>query len=330
VTAGPAKRRTAARDSADRPGGATPAMPSQSPSAQAPWTIGRLLAWTRSHLESRAVEDARLAAELLLACALGCRRIDLYARFEEAPSEESRAKFREMVAAAADHCPIAYITGRKEFYSLDFVVTPDVLIPRPETELLVERALAWLAEHPAERHDVLDLCTGSGCVAIALCKRNAAIRVVATDICEKALVVAAENAKRLNVADRIGFSSADFLELPPKIVPLGGFDLVTANPPYIGEDQRDTLPENVRRHEPRGALFAGRDGLDPYRRVARDILRYLRPTGILILEIGRGQGAMVREILGAAGLEWVAGFKDLRGIERALEFRRSPSGLCIE
>lgn len=295
-------------------------MPDSPAAAPNDWTIGKLLTWTRSHLESRGVEEPRLSAEILLAHALGCRRIDLYARFEQAPTEPQRAAFRELVRKAAEHQPIAYLVGHKEFYSLDFLVTQDVLIPRPETELLVERSLAWCAANPRERSDLLDIGTGSGCIAVAICKRRAAMHAVATDLSEAALAVAAENVRRHELTERIRTFRADLFDLPPDAVPPDGFDLIVSNPPYVSEADRERLPENVRKYEPAAALFAGVDGLALFRRIAADVTKYLKPAGFLLLEVGMGQADAVEAIFTAAKLIPAGRFKDGRGIERALAF----------
>ena len=296
------------------------AMPDPPAAAPNDWTIGKLLTWTRSHFESRSVDEPRLSAEILLAHALGCRRIDLYARFEQAPTEPQRATFRELVRKAAEHQPIAYLVGHKEFYSLDFVVTPDVLIPRPETELLVEQALAWCATHPQDRYDLLDIGTGSGCIAIAICKRRPTAHAVATDNSEAALAVAAENVRRHELAERIRTIRADLFELPPDAVPPGKFDLVVSNPPYVSETDRESLPENVRKYEPAAALFAGDDGLEMYRRIAAQIAKFLRPGGLVLLEVGMGQSDKVEAFFVDAKLKPVGRYKDGQGIDRALAF----------
>lgn len=300
-----------------------PAMPDPPATAPNDWTINKLLTWTRSHLESRGVDEPRLSAEILLAHALGCRRIDLYASFEQAPTEPQRAVFRELVRKAAEHQPIAYLVGHKEFYSLDFVVTPDVLIPRPETELLVEQALAWCAAHPQDRYDLLDVGSGSGCIAIAICKRQPSVHALATDISEAALAVAAENARRHELAERIRTVRGDLFDLPQDAVPSGKFDLIVSNPPYVSETDRESLPENVREYEPAAALFAGTDGLDVFRRIASDVTRYMRPGGLLLVEVGMGQAEEVDAIFIAAKLKPVGRYKDGQGIERALAFTRS-------
>ncbi len=286
------------------------------------WTIGRLLAWTTEHLKSRDVDEPRLSAELLLAEAMGYQRIDLYARFEEKPTAEQRDAFRGSIRAAAEHKPIAQLIGHKEFYSLDFKVTPDVLIPRPETELLVERALTWCDEHPRDRHDLLDLGTGSGCIVVAIAKRQPSIHAVATDISEAAIVVARQNADAHNVSDRLRFVQADMFDLPAGAAPDGGFDVIVSNPPYVADHERETLPRNVRDHEPAVALFCGADGLGAYRRIAAGVANHLRPSGTLILEVGHTQAAAVEQIFTEhAGLELVGRFKDLSGIDRVVQLR---------
>lgn len=296
-------------------------MPDPPAAAVNDWTIGKLLTWTRSHFESRGVDDARLSAEILLAHVLACRRIELYARFEHAPTDDERAQYRELVRKAAEHQPIAYLVGHKEFYSLDFLVTPDVLIPRPETELLVEQSLFWCQSHPRDRHDLLDIGAGSGCVAIAICKRRPSVHAIASDISEAALKVAADNVRRHELADRIHTIQADLLALPKESIPPGGFDLIVSNPPYIAERDRDQLPENVRKYEPAVALFAGGDGLDIYRRIATDVSPFLKPDGLLLIEIGMGQADDVEAMMTGTGKLKPAGrFKDANKIERALAF----------
>jgi release factor glutamine methyltransferase len=289
------------------------------------WTIGRLLTWTKGHLEAKGIDEPRLAAELLLAHVVGCKRIDLYARYSQLATPEQRAAFREMVIAAAEHRPIAYLIGRREFYSLNFIVTRDVLIPRPETELLVELALTWCKEHPRDRYTLLDIGTGSGCIAVTVAKRQPTAQAVATDISSAALAVAGQNADRHGVKDRIRFVEADLLNLPSGAVPPGGFDIIVSNPPYIAERDRGALPQNVRDYEPAQALFAGQDGLDTYRRLCPEVGRFLHPGGTLILEIGFGQADAVQNLFASAApsLQLIGRFKDLSGIDRAIQFTLS-------
>lgn len=292
------------------------------------WTIGKLLAWTKSHFESAGIEDARLCAELLLAKALGCRRIELYTQFERSPSDEHRAAYRELVRAAADHKPIAYLIGSKEFYSLEFQVTPDVLIPRPETELLVEKALCWCKEHPAERHEILDVGTGSGCIAVAIAKRLATARVIASDISPAALLVAKANAAKHGVSERVQIVEANLLDFPADApLPPGGFDVIVSNPPYISEDDRDSVQESVARYEPAVALYSADGGLAAYHGIAAGLARVLKAGGTLIVEVGAGQAQAVSDLFtNSGGLELVGRFKDLAGMERALQFMPRAGG----
>ncbi len=300
-------------------------MSEQTKQTNGDWTIGRLLDWTRRHFDAREIEDARLCAELLLAKALGCRRIELYTRFGEVPADAPRTAFRELVKAAASHRPIAYLIGRKEFYSLDFLVTPDVLIPRPETELLVEHALAWCSDHPRDSYALLEIGTGSGCVVVAIARRNEAVRAVATDISATALEVARQNAERHGVSDRVRFVEADMLDLSGSsdagFAADCRFDIIVSNPPYVAEHERETLPKNVREYEPEIALFCGADGLDAYRRIADGVRDCLKPGGTLLLEIGEGQTEAVMALFTeSAGLEFFRCHKDLAGTDRALQF----------
>ncbi|HWL92560.1 MAG TPA: peptide chain release factor N(5)-glutamine methyltransferase [Phycisphaerae bacterium] len=289
-----------------------------------PWTIGRLLDWTRQHFQSRGIDDSRLCAELLLAKVLNCQKITLYTRFNEVPTDEQRAAYRDLVKKAADHHPIAYLVGRKEFYSLEFKVTPDVLIPRPETELIVERALAWVAAHPREHFRVLDIGTGSGCLAVTLARRVPGLHAIATDISPAALAVARENAAKHGVESRIQFVEADLLDLPYGLAPEGGFDLIVSNPPYVATRDAESLSRTVREYEPPAALFAGDDGLAIYRRLASGIAAMLRPGGLLLLEIGLGQADAVLDLfVGIPGLTPAGQYRDLAGIERTLAFTLS-------
>ncbi len=287
------------------------------------WSIGRLIDWTRSHLESKGVEDARLCAELLLAHAMSCQKIQLYARYHESPTDDQRSRFKDLVRAAANHEPIAYLIGEREFYSLSFIVTRDVLIPRPETELIVEHALDKMKQRKDASFNILDVGTGSGCIGITIARREPRANVVATDISEGAIAVAAQNAERHHVSDRVALVCADLFANADGHLPADGFDLVVSNPPYVGESERESLPANVRDYEPAAALFAGETGLDCYRRMADGIGGVLKPEAGVLLEIGENQRNAVRELFVNAGLEFIAAHRDLFGVERMLEFKRT-------
>jgi release factor glutamine methyltransferase len=251
----------------------------------------------------------RLEAEVLLAHATGLTRTTILAHPERPLSPDERARYGDLLDRRAAGIPLPYLTGRAEFFGLDFVVTPDVLIPRPETEALVELAL--------ERgpRTVVDVGTGSGCVAVALATRLPRARIYATDLSRAALRVAAENARRHGVANRIHFLQADLAS------PLRGpVDMLVSNPPYVAEEEWASLPESVREHEPRLALDGGPGGLRVVRRLLADAARLLRPGGVLLVEIGAGQGpeaaALARAVFPPARVQI---YPDLAGRDRVLE-----------
>jgi release factor glutamine methyltransferase len=249
-------------------------------STEQPWTIGRLLDWTTKYLAEKGSEFPRLDAQVLLAHALGCKRIELYTRHDEVASDEVRQKFRELVRKRVAGCPVAYLVGRKEFFSLEFEVGPAVLIPRPDTECVVTECLQ-LAKRMAEPH-VLDIGTGSGCLAVTVAFRHKGARVTAVDLSSEALAVAARNAAKHGVADRIRFLQGDLFGP----IPAGEkFDFILSNPPYIPHDEISTLEPGVRDYEPHLALDGGADGFAVFDRLLADAPNYLKPGGFLIVEI---------------------------------------------
>jgi release factor glutamine methyltransferase len=260
------------------------------------WTIQKLLNWTTEYLTQKKVDSPRLSAELLLSNVLGLKRIELYTQYSRVVEEEHLARLRELVKRAGQHEPVAYLVGKTEFYSLEFEVTPDCLIPRPETELLVQRAIEFLRQHMGP-HYVCDLCTGCGTIAVAIAKNVPDAKVIATDISAPALGVAAGNVKKHQLEDRIELLHGDLFE--PLIPPLDvtQFDLIACNPPYVSAAEYEELERNVKDYEPRTALYAGEDGLDVYRGICEQVGRFLKPDGALILEIGHKQGPAVKELL---------------------------------
>ena len=275
-----------------------------------PWTVLRLLNWTKEHFVKAGVDEPRLAAEVLLACALRCPRIMLYARFEYEPNAEELAAFRERVKRAAGHEPVAYLVGEKEFYSLAFTVTPAVLIPRGETELLVDEAVKHLRSlgRPGR---VWDAFTGSGCVAVAVAVQAKDATVLATDVSPEAVAVAAGNAKRHKVDSRVRCEVVDRLDWPEP----GEFDVLTANPPYVALGA--PVGQGVR-HEPASALYAGADGMDFIAPLVRDAPKRLAPGGALVLEFGYDQADRVRDLIVAGGaFAEPRILRDHQGIERA-------------
>jgi release factor glutamine methyltransferase len=284
------------------------------------WTVLELLRWTQGHFAAKGIESARLDAECLLAAALGCDRLRLYLDFEKPVGAEERARFRELVRQRADErVPVAQLVGRKEFWSLPFEVTPDVLVPRPETETLVDWLLGRVREREAELR-VLDLGTGSGAIAVALASELPKAHVTATDLSPAALAVAARNAERNGVADRVAFLAGD------GFAPVAGerFDLVASNPPYVALRDEAGLPPELR-HEPRAALFAGPDGTDLLRRLAAEVGEHLAPGGAAAFEVGEAQADTVARWLQAAGLREVGVVRDAAARPRVVTARAAEA-----
>ena len=283
------------------------------------WTIRRVLEWTTGYLSEHGSESPRLEAEILLAYAKQCPRIQLYTHFDDELSDEVRGRMRALVKRRADLEPVAYLVGHREFFSLDFEVNRDVLIPRPETELLVMEALEALKAAEVSGR-VLDIGTGSGCIAIAIAHRAPTAAVTAVDISESALVVARRNAERHNVADRVSFLQGDLF------APLGAgeeFDVIVSNPPYVSTDDQTGLEQDVVRHEPHGALFAGRDGLDVIRRIIDTAPQHLRAGGSLFLEFSPEQADSIVALLHASGqFEGINILRDTSHQQRAVLAKR--------
>ncbi|MFO7300963.1 MAG: peptide chain release factor N(5)-glutamine methyltransferase [Acidobacteriota bacterium] len=260
-------------------------------------------------------ENARADAVTLLRHLLGWDMAGWIVRQHEDVPPDLLERFNLLIARRAAGEPVAYLVGEKEFYGRSFRVGPAVLIPRPETELLVERALA--AVDALDRPDlrVIDVGTGSGCIAVTLVCERPSLRVTATDVSAEALALAKENAARHDAVDRIAFVHA----------PLTGgavdVDLIVSNPPYIPEAHREQLMPDVRDFEPHGALFGGEDGLAVIRALADDARRALRGHGVLLVEIGFGQAADVQRLLEARGFGSIRVHRDLAGIERVVEAR---------
>ena len=260
------------------------------------WTIEKLLNWTTDYFTEKGLDSPRLSAELLIAHVMDLERIQVYMNFDKAPSQSQLDELHLLVKRAADSEPIAYLIGKTEFYSLPIKVTRDCLIPRPETELLVERGIDFLRKRSGPQI-VLDLCTGSGCIAAAVAKNFQNCSVIATDISDSALAVAAENIKTHKLTDRIRLLQGDLFD--PIIAELdeSKFDLILCNPPYVTTAEFEKLDKNIKNYEPSGALAAGADGLDIYRKIAQNLDKFLKPDAALILEIGYAQGPAVKEIL---------------------------------
>jgi len=267
--------------------------------------VRSILAEAIALLDATSAETPKLDAEVILCNALGCERVQLFSRPERALTEAEAEAFRADIARRAEGVPVHYLIGRREFYGLEFEVNPDVLIPRPETEALVEETLSRL--RPGMR--VLDVGCGSGAIAVALAKHAPGARVTASDVSHAALRTARRNAEQHGAP--VEFFEADLTAG----VGSDAVDIVVSNPPYVAERDRPSLPRDLR-YEPAGALFAGEDGLGVYRRLIPDSGRAIRSGGLLALELGQGQLESIRSLAAAAGLREVAVRKDLAGVAR--------------
>jgi len=272
------------------------------------WTTLKILAWTREYLSAKGVDNARLEAEWLLCHALGLDRVGLYLNFDKPLNEKELAAYRTLVARRGRREPLQHILGTQEFMGLEFEVSPDVLVPRHDTETLVNEAVA---RRPVAR-SIVDIGTGSGCIAVMLARLLPNATVTATDVSAAALTVAQHNAVRHGAA--IEFLHGSLFE------PLAGrrFDLVVSNPPYIPSGDIAGLEPEVRDYDPAGALDGGPDGLDFYRTLVAQAPAHLEPGGWLLFEVGIGQAAGVIELLRAQGFEKLTVAKDPSGIERVV------------
>jgi len=285
------------------------------------WTIQKLLNWVTEYLTGKGIDSPRLSAELLLSHVLALKRIELYTQFDKAVARQQLDSLHDLVKRAGQNEPIAYLVGKTEFYSLELNITPDCMIPRPETELLVERAIEFLRTRSV-RHStmgntlqkgsisngaspgtkfVCDLCTGSGCIAVAIAKNYPDAKIIATDICDAALAIAAGNIEKHQLKDRITLLCGDLFDPIISGLDVDKFDLIVCNPPYVSTAEYENLDKNVKDYEPKVALFAGVDGLDIYRRVIEKADQFLKPDAALMLEIGYAQGPAVRELLEQTG-----------------------------
>ncbi len=280
------------------------------------WTVNRILQWTTGFLEQKGVESARLESELLLAHARNCQRIRLYTDLDVALTDDERTRMRELVKQRAQRVPLAYITGRREFYGRDFRVGPGVLVPRPETETLVDRCLERIDKtRPAK---VCEVGFGSGCVAITLACQRPNLTVVASDTSPDAMKFATLNAGEHKVAERVQLVSGDGFE-PIRAVMPERFDGIVSNPPYVREDEMAGLQPEVAQHEPREALVSGEDGLVLIRRLVAEAPELLVPGGWMALEMDPAQCEGVAEMFRQAGFEAVETIKDLSGNDRIVE-----------
>ena len=263
------------------------------------WTIRTVLQWTRAYFEQCNVDAPRLTAELLLAHLLKVERVQLYIDFERPLTKAELKAYRELIQRRRSGEPTQYLVGTKEFYGRRFTVNAQVMIPRPETELLVEASLRAIPED-ASTH-VLDLCTGAGCIAVSIAAERPQASIVATDLAIGALEVAKMNAAHFKVEAQIIFYQGDLFEPLPTDA---RYDVIVSNPPYVQRDVMSTLPKEVQR-EPQRAFDGGRDGIDIIRKIISTAKAFLKPGGMLALEMGDEQGEVVRKLLLQTGYRHV-------------------------
>jgi len=299
-----------------------------SPHGKSMMDVRSALADAIAQLEHENVPSARLAAELLLMHTLGQDRAWLYGHTEKKLDTLAMEQYFLLIAQRASGIPTQQLTGRQEFWGLDFEVTPDVLIPRPETEHVIEVALERLGTGPdairtrrKEALRVADVGTGSGCIAISLAKEFQSARIFATDISPRALEVARRNATRHGIASRIRFVECNLLDAFERRPPQ--FDLIVSNPPYIGRQEAASLPREVREHEPDIALFGGETGVEIYAPLVTQAGALLKPGGVVVLELGHDAAEHVRSLMGAPEWTNVGITSDLRGIPRVASAERS-------
>ncbi len=264
----------------------------------------RLILWSAEYLEGKGIESGRLDAEHLLAHVVGVGRLQLYLDFERPLSRAELDGFRPLLKRRAAREPLQYIVGRQPFRELNLEVSPGVLIPRPETEVLVQEILDWISKQERPGATALDVGTGSGAIGLSLAFEGSFASVVATDVAEEALEVARRNRDAAKLEDKVDLRRGEFFE------PLGPnerFDVIASNPPYVADGDEPSLQPEVRDWEPRQALFAGVDGLAVLRRLTAEASRHMKVGGLLALEVGSGQAEAVVDLLSQAG-----GYEDMR------------------
>jgi release factor glutamine methyltransferase len=292
--------------------------------ANGAWTIRRLLQWTPEFFQKKGLDQPRLSAELLLSHVLQLPRIALYTDYERVLDQRQLAIYRELVRRAADDEPIAYLTSRAHFFNLELEVNADVLIPRPDTETLVENVLQTVRHVTGlEAPRVLDLCTGSACIAAAIATNLKSATVVAIDISPPAIAVARRNIESLKLTDRVTIEQGDLFEPISKLVDPRPFDIIVANPPYIATGQMASLDASVKDYEPAIALDGGPDGLTIHRRILQGAPAHLMPNGLVFLEIAFDQGPAIKQLAAEFDeFEDARLLKDYGGRDRVLTMRK--------
>jgi release factor glutamine methyltransferase len=282
------------------------------------WTIRELMKFSIDHLQKLGFDETRLTVELLLSHALGCQRIQLYTSFDKPLSKEELARFRALYERRLVYEPVQYIVGYTNFMGLQLRVDPAVLIPRPETETLVEQAMLVCKDLEGDRGvSIIELGTGSGNIAVALAKFVKHASVVSIDNSEKAIDLARENAVSQNVASLIEFSVMDMFEPVDQLL-LRRFDLLVSNPPYVSGEDWEALPMEVKRYEPKSALTDFKNGYEFHQRIIELAPYLLKNDGTILIEVGFGQSKYVCDMMRRSGYRDVVSLPDLQGVQRVV------------
>ena len=281
------------------------------------WTVLELINWTTSYFQEKGIENSRLNVELLLAHVLGCKRVDLYLDFDRPLVPEELQNFKSLIKRRVAREPLQYVIGETEFMGLPFIVGPGALVPRPETETLVELVLQQLEELP-EAVNVLDVGTGTGCIALSIAKLAPNARVTAVDCSPEALQYARNNAEQLELSDKVTLLQQDALQNWPESLH-HTFDFIVSNPPYIAESEYETLMPEIRQYEPKIALLAGQEGLDFYLLFLEIAKQLLNDKGRLFFEIGEKQADAICKQYMNKGYRDAVVHHDLAGKDRIIE-----------
>lgn len=279
------------------------------------WTVQRILQWTTSFLKQKEVESPRLESELLLAHARNCQRIRLYTDFETPLTDDERNKMREYVRRRANREPLAYITGKREFYGRDFRVGSGVLVPRPDTETLIDVCLDRMAKD--QPVSACEIGFGSGCISITLAKQRPQLKIIASDISTEAMSFAKDNVELHEMANQVQLVLGNGFE-PIAAADAGLFDGIVSNPPYIRNDEMSELPPEVKNYEPATALASGEDGLSLIRELISQAGSHLKPGGWMALELDPSQSDEAAELFTKAGFEDACIHNDLSGQDRVV------------
>ncbi|MBT8341293.1 MAG: peptide chain release factor N(5)-glutamine methyltransferase [Desulfatitalea sp.] len=296
-------------------------MPTEPRGDEAAWTVLKTVQWTVAYFKRQGLESPRVDAETLLAHTLGCQRIDLYLRHDQPLNSDELRDFKQSIKRRSQHEPVAFITGEKEFWSLRFQVTPDVLIPRPDTECLVEHALRHLPDADTVANTLLELGTGSGAISVVLAHERPRLRCLATDRSWLPVQTARNNARHHRVEDRLTFMVGHWLEALTADRHL--FDIIVTNPPYIRTGDLERLPTDIYQFEPIVALDGGQDGLGAIRQIVSQAHRRLKAGGVLFIEIAHDQCSAVADLVRQVdAYDHIVCHKDLGGHDRVVQIHK--------